>query len=46
MKCVTTAGEIQAACKAGLILTGIDNGTPEWLGTTEQFVEFMKLATN
>lgn len=42
----TTAKEIQDACKAGLVLSEPDEyGTPEWIGTTEQFVEFMKLAT-
>ena len=38
----TTAGEIQAACRAGLQLTE-DNGHGAWMGTNEQWETYTKL---
>lgn len=40
----TTAGVIQAACKAGLLLRGANEyGEPEWIGTREQFTRFDRI---
>lgn len=44
MTWVTTAGEIQAACKAGLQLVGVyEGGSPEYLGSQEQWEVYTKL---
>ena len=41
----TTAGEIQAAWKAGLQLVD-DNGHGGWMGTSDQWREYTKLIYN
>jgi hypothetical protein len=44
---VTTVGEIQAAHRAGLVLVGAyDNCMPEYLGSQEQWENYIKLLTN
>lgn len=41
---VTTAGEIQAAYKAGLVLTGADStGSPEYMGNNAQWQAYADL---
>jgi len=37
---ITTAGEIQAACEAGLVLTGEREGSMELIGTDKQWKVF------
>lgn len=44
---VTTARDIQAAAKAGMLLMEPDEHcAPHWLGSMDQWAEFTKLRTN
>ena len=38
-----TAYEFKYACDAGLILTGVDEGKPEWLGSIEKWNKYKAL---
>lgn len=37
---MTTAKEIQAARRAGLLLCGVEDDKPQWLGTGEQWMRY------
>lgn len=39
----TTAKTIQCACKANLILVGVEDGQPQWMGTQKEWAEFERL---
>ena len=40
---IVTAFEFSAACEAGLVLTGVDEKKPEWVGSNEQWTRFGQL---
>ena len=44
---ITTANEIQSACRAGLTLLGQNKDKqPEWIGTSKQFKKCSELMDN
>jgi len=43
---MTYAHTIQSACRAGLILGGIEDGKPQWIGNKKEFALFDLLESN